>query len=108
MMEEKDELGKIRRKKARNNEAALEEQEMLRKALAQLLEQHAYERLMIVKSQKPQLYAQAAQWIIVMAQKGALRSKIDEQALKVILHKISAPRHETKIEFRRKGESEGF
>jgi len=103
---EGQEVEQIRRKKradlAESKEAG--EEQMLRKALVRLLEPDAYERLMIVKSQNPQMYSTTAQWIITIAQRGGVQKKIDEQTLRTVLLKISQQKHKSTIEFRRKGE----
>lgn len=83
---------------------AAQERQMVRTALATLLEPAAYERLMIVKSQNPQAYSTAAQWIISVAQSGRLKGKIGEPALREVLLRISGQKRQGTIEFRRKGE----
>jgi DNA-binding TFAR19-related protein (PDSD5 family) len=100
---ETDEAG--RGGKGAQLEKRLEQEQMVKGALQQFLEPQAYERLMIVASQNGELYSKAAQWIITMARQGALRSKVNDEDMKRILLKVSAPaRRETRIEFRRKGE----
>jgi len=104
-MDGQEDEGIRRKKSARMENVRQEEQEqMLRKALTTLLEPEAHERLMIVKSQNPQMYATASKWILTIAQRGGIQKKIDEQTLRMILLKISQQRRESTIEFRRKGE----
>lgn len=99
-----DELEQIRRKKAVSAAQRQEQAEMVKKALLQMLEPKAYERLMIVSSQNQKLYSKAAQWIVAAAQQGMLRKKVSEGDMVAILRKLSGERHEPTIEFRRKGE----
>ena len=99
-MTQDQEIEGIGRKRAEKPQ----QREMLKKALGTILEPAAYERLMIVKTQNQQLYANTAKWIITMAQQGRLKS-VDEKTLKMLLLKLSeSQRRQTKIEIRRKGE----
>lgn len=103
-MSQEQDIESLRQKKAEKLQQKQEEQQMLRKALVQILEPAAYERLMIVKSQNPQLYANAVRLIVSMAQQGRL-VEVSEESLKALLLKLSeSSRRETKIEIRRKGE----
>ncbi|MFH1306921.1 MAG: DNA-binding protein [Candidatus Micrarchaeota archaeon] len=101
------ELEQLRAQKAQK---ALEEakkravqEEQIRSAIAQLLMPQAYERLMFVRQNNPELFAKAVQMIAYLRQSGKMRGRMGEGQLKEMLVKLGGKKRETKITFRRKG-----
>jgi DNA-binding TFAR19-related protein (PDSD5 family) len=103
-----EQLEKIRMQKAQKaygeaRERAMKE-EQIRSAIAQVLEPEAYSRLMFVRQNNPQLFAQAVQAIAYLQQRRQLAGRISEKQLVQLLAKIAGPRNEGSITFKRKGE----
>ena len=107
-----DELAEIRRRRmmemqqqaaSQHDEAERQRQyeAQIHSALIQILEPEARERLNTIKLTKPDFAKSVEQQLIMLAQSGRIKSKIDDEQLKVILKQVTPAKREFNI--RRKG-----
>lgn len=103
-----DELEELRRRKMlelqaqRENAAVMEEQQAMmeaqrKAALRQILTPEARERLARIKIARPAVAEAVEQQILMLAQSGRLRGKIDDKTLKQILEKVIPAKREISI-----------
>ena len=74
--------------------------------LSQILTQDARERLSRVQMVKPESARMVSEHILMMAQSGKLRSKIDGSQLVKLLEQVQESTKPAKIKFQRKGEDD--
>ena len=74
-----------------------EQMEILKKITTQILDAKARERLANIKVVKPDLALQLELYLVQLYQAGHLRSKITDEQLVSILHKLSGSRKEFKM-----------
>lgn len=107
-----DELAEIRRRKMAEMQqhAAIQQQEIDRQqqyeaqmqmALMQILEPEARERLSAIRLTRPDFARAVEQQLVLLAQNGRIRTKINDEQLKVILQQVTPAKKEFNI--RRKG-----
>ncbi|WP_319539021.1 DNA-binding protein [uncultured Methanospirillum sp.] len=107
-----DELAEIRRRRMMEmqQQAASQQDEAERQrqyeaqihsALVQILEPEARERLNTIKLTKPDFAKSVEQQLIMLAQSGRIKTKINDEQLKVILKQVTPAKREFNI--RRKG-----
>ncbi len=107
-----DELAEIRRRRMMEmqHQAAAQQDEAERQrqyeaqvhsALIQILEPEARERLNTIKLTKPDFAKSVEQQLIMLAQSGRIKTKINDEQLKVILKQVTPAKREFNI--RRKG-----
>jgi len=107
-----DELAEIRRRRMMEmqQQAASQQDEAERQrqyeaqihsALIQILEPEARERLNTIKLTKPDFAKSVEQQLIMLAQSGRIKTKINDEQLKVILKQVTPAKREFNI--RRKG-----
>lgn len=83
---------------AENQEQAHQEIEMQKKqVLMQILTPEARSRLANIRLTKPEFVNQVELQLIQLAQMGRIQSKIDDDQLKELLKKISAPKRKISI-----------
>lgn len=106
-----DELEAIRRRKLQQlqgqaageaqQEAERREAEAQRQSvLRQILEPEARERLTRVRMARPEVAASLEQQLIVLAQQGRIRDRIDDATMKRFLSQLTTERREINIERR--------
>ncbi|MGC8669871.1 MAG: DNA-binding protein [Candidatus Micrarchaeia archaeon] len=76
-------------------------EEQTKTLMRQLLDSEAYERLMIIKTSNPDLYAQLVNFIITLVQSNKIIGKLTDSQLRALLEKITSKR-EPSIEFKHK------
>lgn len=107
-----DELAEIRRRKMAEMQqhSAMQQQEIDRQqqyeaqmqmALMQILEPEARERLSTIRLTRPDFARAVEQQLVLLAQNGRIRTKINDEQLKVILQQVTPAKKEFNI--RRKG-----
>lgn len=87
---------------AKKQEAKAREEELRHNILSSVLSQEARARLSTLGAAKPERARMVENIIIQNVQRGGIRGKVDEAALKDLLEKVNETKRETKISYERR------